>query len=136
MPTRLGAARPKVKRPAALKAREANASRRAASNGNTLINYCGVYLLDYVVDRNPMRQGRFLPGVRNSAKTVEAIVKGRPNYVRTLPWNIQDEVMQQLAFIREWGIRNPDPRFKGGSMRTKLQGSGGSDLRTRNNLFL
>jgi SAM-dependent methyltransferase len=77
----------------------------AAAKGNTLLNYCGVGvdLLDYVVDRNPMKQGRFLPGVRIPVKAPEAIVDGRPDFVLILPWNIKDEVMQQLAFIREWG---------------------------------
>jgi hypothetical protein len=77
----------------------------AAAKGNTLLNYCGVGvdLLDYVVDRNPMKQGRFLPGVRIPVKAPEAIAEGRPDYVLILPWNIKDEVMQQLAFIREWG---------------------------------
>jgi SAM-dependent methyltransferase len=77
----------------------------AAAKGNTLLNYCGVGvdLLDYVVDRNPMKQGRFLPGVRIPVKAPAAIVEGRPDYVLILPWNIKDEVMQQLAFIREWG---------------------------------
>lgn len=77
----------------------------AAAKGNTLLNYCGVGvdLLDYVVDRNPMKQGRFLPGVRIPVKAPEAIMELKPNYVLILPWNIKDEVMQQLAFIREWG---------------------------------
>lgn len=79
----------------------------AAAKGNTLLNYCGVGvdLLDYVVDRNPMKQGRFLPGVRIPVKAPEALAEGRPDYVLILPWNIKDEVMEQLAFIREWGGR-------------------------------
>ncbi len=77
----------------------------AAAKGNTLLNYCGVGvdLLDYVVDRNPMKQGRFLPGVRIPVKAPEAIAQDRPDYVLILPWNIKEEVMEQLAFIREWG---------------------------------
>jgi SAM-dependent methyltransferase len=77
----------------------------AAAKGNTLLNYCGigVDLLDYVVDRNPMKQGRFLPGVRIPVKTPETIAAERPDYVLILPWNIKDEVMEQLSFIREWG---------------------------------
>ncbi|MCA0246927.1 MAG: class I SAM-dependent methyltransferase [Proteobacteria bacterium] len=79
----------------------------AAAKGNTLLNYCGVGvdLLDYVVDRNPMKQGRFLPGVRIPVKTPEFITKTRPDYVLILPWNIKDEVMEQLAHIRDWGGR-------------------------------
>ncbi len=76
----------------------------AAAKGNTLLNYCGigVDLLDYVVDRNPMKQGRFLPGVRIPVKTPETIAAEHPDYVLILPWNIKDEVMEQLSFIREW----------------------------------
>ncbi|PZO40280.1 MAG: SAM-dependent methyltransferase [Alphaproteobacteria bacterium] len=79
----------------------------AAAKGNTLLNYCGVGvdLLDYVVDRNPMKQGRFLPGVRIPVKAPEAIAQDRPDYVLILPWNIKEEVMEQLAFIRGWGGR-------------------------------
>jgi len=77
----------------------------AAAKGNSLLNYCGVGvdLLDYVVDRNPMKQGRFLPGVRIPVKAPEAIAASRPDYVLILPWNIKDEIIQQLAFIRGWG---------------------------------
>lgn len=79
----------------------------AAAKGNTLLNYCGVGvdLLDYVVDRNPMKQGRFLPGVRIPVKAPEAIAEDRPDYVLILPWNIKEEVMEQLSFIRDWGGR-------------------------------
>lgn len=77
----------------------------APAKGNTLLNYCGVGvdLLDYTVDRNPMKQGRYLPGVRIPVKGPEAIRASRPDYVLILPWNIKDEVVEQLAFIREWG---------------------------------
>ena len=79
----------------------------AAAKGNTLLNYCGIGtdLLDYTVDRNPMKQGRFLPGVRIPVRAPEAIAAERPDYVLVLPWNIRDEVMGQLSFIREWGGR-------------------------------
>jgi 2-polyprenyl-3-methyl-5-hydroxy-6-metoxy-1,4-benzoquinol methylase len=77
----------------------------AAAKGNTLLNYCGVGvdLLDYVVDLNPMKQGRFLPGVRIPVETPELIAARQPDYILILPWNIKDEVMQQLSFVREWG---------------------------------
>lgn len=79
----------------------------AAAKGNTLLNFCGigVDLLDYVVDKNPMKQGRFLPGVRIPVRAPDAIASERPDYVLILPWNIKDEVVEQLAFIREWGGR-------------------------------
>ena len=77
----------------------------AAAKGNTLLHYCGVGvdLLDFVVDRNPMKQGRFLPGVRIPVKPPEALAEHRPDYVLILPWNLKDEIVQQLAFIRAWG---------------------------------
>jgi SAM-dependent methyltransferase len=77
----------------------------APAKGNTLLNYCGVGvdLLPYTVDRNPMKQGRFLPGVRIPVKSPEAIAADKPEYVLVLPWNIRDEVMEQLAFVRTWG---------------------------------
>ena len=77
----------------------------APAKGNTLLNYCGVGvdLLNFTVDRNPMKQGRFLPGVRIPVRAPEAIAEAKPDYVLILPWNLQDEVMDQLAFIRDWG---------------------------------
>lgn len=77
----------------------------AAAKGNTLLNYCGIGVdfLDYVVDRNPMKQGRFLPGVRIPVKAPQAIAEDKPDYVLILPWNIKDEVIGQLSFIRSWG---------------------------------
>jgi SAM-dependent methyltransferase len=79
----------------------------APAKGNTLLNYCGVGvdLLDFTVDRNPMKQGRYLPGVRIPVRAPEAIAAAKPDYVLILPWNIRDEVVDQLAFIREWGGR-------------------------------
>jgi SAM-dependent methyltransferase len=76
----------------------------APAKGNTLLNYCGigVDLLAYTVDRNPMKQGRFLPGVRIPVKAPEAIAEDKPEYVLVLPWNLRAEVMEQLAFIRTW----------------------------------
>jgi hypothetical protein len=77
----------------------------APAKGNTLLNYCGigVDLLDYTVDRNPMKQGRYLPGVRIPVKDPDAIRQSKPDYVLILPWNIKNEVIDQLAFIRAWG---------------------------------
>jgi SAM-dependent methyltransferase len=79
----------------------------APAKGNTLLNYCGigVDLLDYTVDRNPMKQGRFLPGIRIPVKAPEAIAAARPDFVLLLPWNLQDELVEQLDFIRTWGGR-------------------------------
>ena len=77
----------------------------AAAKGNTLLNYCGVRgdFLDYVVDRNPAKQGRLLPGTRIPVRAPEAIDKDRPDYVLILPWNIREEVVLQMSHIRAWG---------------------------------
>lgn len=79
----------------------------APAKGNTLLNFCGVRtdFLDYTVDRNPNKQGRLLPGTRIPVRGPEAIAETRPDYVLILPWNIKDEVMAQMAGIREWGGR-------------------------------
>lgn len=77
----------------------------APAKGNTLLNYCGVRtdLIDYTVDRSPHKQGHFLPGVHIPIYAPEQIRRTRPDYVLILPWNLKDEVIQQMAFIREWG---------------------------------
>ena len=77
----------------------------APGKGNTLLNYCGIRedFLDYTVDRNPYKQGKFLPGTHIPIYAPEKIQETRPDYVFILPWNFKDEIMQQLAFIREWG---------------------------------
>lgn len=77
----------------------------AAAKGNTLLNYCGVRtdFLDYVVDRSPYKQGRFLPGVRIPIYPPEHIRETRPDYLLVLPWNLKDEVIKTNAYIREWG---------------------------------
>lgn len=77
----------------------------APAKGNTLLNYCGVRtdLMDYTVDRSPHKQAHFLPGVHIPIYAPEQIRQTRPDYVLILPWNLKDEVMQQMAFIREWG---------------------------------
>ncbi|MCX7818372.1 MAG: class I SAM-dependent methyltransferase [Kiritimatiellae bacterium] len=79
----------------------------APAKGNTLLNYAGVKtdLLEFTCDRNPHKQGCFLPGTRIPIRPPEAIWQARPDRVLILPWNIADEVMSQLAHIREWGGR-------------------------------
>jgi hypothetical protein len=79
----------------------------AAAKGNTLLNYCGAGtdFIDYVVDRNPIKQNRLLPGTRIPVRAPEAVFETRPDYLLILPWNIKDEVTQQMAGIREWGGR-------------------------------
>jgi hypothetical protein len=79
----------------------------AAAKGNTLLNYAGVRgnLLSWVVDRNPAKQGKFLPGNRISIVDEQRLQIEKPDYVLILPWNLRAEVTVQLAYIREWGGR-------------------------------
>ena len=77
----------------------------AAAKGNTLLNYCGIGidLIDYVVDRNPHKQGLFLPGTHIPIKDPSEIQKTKPDYLLIIPWNLQDEIMEQMSYIRDWG---------------------------------
>jgi len=77
----------------------------AAAKGNTLMNYAGVKsdLIQFVVDKNPAKQGKFMPGSRIPIYAEEAIKQHKPDYIVILPWNIQDEVKAQLAYIESWG---------------------------------
>jgi len=77
----------------------------AAAKGNTLLNYCGIGkdFIDYVVDKNPVKQGRLLPGSRIPVLAPDAVARTKPDYLIVLPWNIKDEVIDQMRFIREWG---------------------------------
>lgn len=77
----------------------------AAAKGNTLLNYAGVRsdLLPYVVDLNPAKQNKFLPGCRIPIVAEDHLKKSKPDYVVILPWNLREEVISQLAYIREWG---------------------------------
>lgn len=77
----------------------------AAAKGNTLLNYAGVRpdLLPWVVDRNPAKQGKFLPGSRIPIVAEERIRAERPDYILILPWNLGAELREQLAYVREWG---------------------------------
>jgi hypothetical protein len=72
-----------------------------------LLNYCGVRtdLLDYTVDRNPYKQGKFLPGTHIPIYPPEAIDETRPDFIVILPWNLQREIGAQLAYAQEWGAQ-------------------------------
>jgi SAM-dependent methyltransferase len=87
----------------------------APGKGNTLLNHCGIRsdLVRYTVDRNPFKQGKFLPGTHIPILAPEAIAEDRPDYVLLLPWNLRAEITQQLAYVREWGGRIvvPIPRL-------------------------
>jgi 2-polyprenyl-3-methyl-5-hydroxy-6-metoxy-1,4-benzoquinol methylase len=77
----------------------------APAKGNTLLNYCGVRsdLIDYTVDRSPHKQGHYLPGTHLPIYAPSHIRETRPDYVLILPWNLRDEISQEMSFIRDWG---------------------------------
>jgi SAM-dependent methyltransferase len=77
----------------------------APAKGNTLLNYCGIRrdFLEYTVDRNPNKQGLFLPGTHIPIERPEKVRETMPDYLFILPWNIKDEIMHQMGFIQEWG---------------------------------
>jgi C-methyltransferase C-terminal domain/Putative zinc binding domain/Methyltransferase domain len=77
----------------------------APGKGNTLLNYCAIRtdFLDYTVDRNPYKHGRFLPGTHIPIFPPEKIRETKPDYVLVLPWNLKNEIREQLSYIREWG---------------------------------
>jgi SAM-dependent methyltransferase len=79
----------------------------APGKGNTLLNACGIRgdLLDYTVDRNPHKQGNFLPGSRIPILAPERIFETRPDYVLILPWNLEAEIRRQMVGIAAWGGR-------------------------------
>lgn len=88
----------------------------AAAKGNTLLNYCGIGndFIDCVADLNPVKQGRLLPGSRIPVVSPEQMLAARPDEILILPWNIRDEIIAQLAEIRDWGGRFivPIPRLE------------------------
>lgn len=79
----------------------------APGKGNTLLNYCGIRtdFLDFTVDRSPHKHGKFLPGTHIPILPPEELWNARPDYVLILPWNLKNEIMEQLAGIRDWGGR-------------------------------
>jgi hypothetical protein len=79
----------------------------AAAKGNTFLNYAGVKsnLISFVSDRNPAKQGKWMPGSHIPIVGEQQINDERPDFVLILPWNLQEEVSQQLSYIREWGAQ-------------------------------
>lgn len=77
----------------------------AAAKGNTLLNYCGIRpdMVEFVADKNPTKQGRYLPGARVPVLAPEEIAVREPDFLLILPWNIKDEIIEQMAHIRAWG---------------------------------
>ena len=89
----------------ALSAGKSIAAYGAPAKGNTLLNYCGVGadMIDYTVDRSPYKQGFALPGTHIPIYAPEHIAETRPDYVLILPWNLEDEIVSEMAHIRSWG---------------------------------
>ena len=79
----------------------------AAAKGNTLLNYCGISrdLVEYVVDMSPHKQGKYLPGTHIPIYAVERLKMDRPTHILLLPWNITDEIRNQLEYVRDWGSK-------------------------------
>jgi 2-polyprenyl-3-methyl-5-hydroxy-6-metoxy-1,4-benzoquinol methylase len=79
----------------------------APAKGNTLLNYCGIStdFIEYTVDLNPYKQGRFLPGSHIPIYSPEKVVETKPDYLLILPWNLKDEIIQQMYFVRDWGCK-------------------------------
>jgi 2-polyprenyl-3-methyl-5-hydroxy-6-metoxy-1,4-benzoquinol methylase len=79
----------------------------APAKGNTLLNYCGIGsdFLEFTVDRSPQKQGLYLPGTRLTIMPPEAIDDAKPDYVLILPWNLKEEIMDQMRHVRDWGGR-------------------------------
>lgn len=79
----------------------------AAAKGNTLLNYCGIKndLIDFVVDANPHKQNKFLPASHIPVYNEQFLKDNRPDFVIIFPWNLKDEISQQLSYIKEWGAK-------------------------------
>ncbi|HLG33417.1 MAG TPA: class I SAM-dependent methyltransferase, partial [Bacteroidia bacterium] len=76
----------------------------AAAKGNTLLNYCGIKkdMIDFVIDISPHKQGKYLPGSHIPVVHEDELRKQKPEFILILPWNIQNEIMEQLAYVKEW----------------------------------
>ena len=79
----------------------------APGKGNTLLNHCGIRsdLLSYTVDRSPVKQGKFLPGTHIPIHAPERLAETKPDYILVLPWNLREELIEQLDYVRHWGGR-------------------------------
>ncbi len=88
----------------------------AAAKGNTLLNYCGIKkdLIKFIVDKSTYKQGKFLPGSHIPIVSEKNIRKFKPDYIFILPWNIKDEIITQLDYVKEWGCKFviPIPRVE------------------------
>jgi 2-polyprenyl-3-methyl-5-hydroxy-6-metoxy-1,4-benzoquinol methylase len=86
----------------------------APAKGNTLLNYCGIGrdFIDFTVDRNPHKQGHYLPGTHIPIRAPEELRRAKPDILFILPWNLRDEILDEMSFVREWGgrflLRSPE----------------------------
>jgi len=99
----------------------------APGKGNTLLNYCGIRtdFIDFTVDRNPYKHGKFLPGTHIPIFEPSRLEAAKPDYIFILPWNFKEEIMVQLASAREWGPSSsyPFPRRRSCEVRRARLGS-------------
>jgi hypothetical protein len=79
----------------------------AAAKGNTLLNYCGIKkdLISFVSDASPHKQGKFLPGSHIPITSEMTIKEAKPDYIVVFPWNIKEEIINQLSYVREWNAK-------------------------------
>ncbi len=79
----------------------------APAKGNTMLNYCGIKtdFIDYTCDLNPHKQGHLLPGSHIPIRSPEAIREDEPDVILILPWNLKEEIMDQLSFVGDWGAQ-------------------------------
>ncbi len=79
----------------------------APGKGNTLLNYCGIRtdFLDFTVDRNPIKQGKYTPGTHIPILSPDAIRQARPDFIFILPWNLKEEISASMSYVREWGAK-------------------------------
>ena len=77
----------------------------APAKGNTMLNFCGIDndLIEYTVDKNPHKQNLFLPGSHIPIFSPDKIQETKPDYVLILPWNLKDEIIEQMNYINNWG---------------------------------
>ena len=77
----------------------------APAKGNTLLNFCNIdkTLISYTVDKNIHKQGKYLPGIQITIKSLEEIKKTKPDFVLILPWNLQNEIITEINYIQDWG---------------------------------
>ena len=101
----------------------------AHAEAHTLLNYCGISsdFMDYTVDRNPYKQGKFLAGTRLHILNPDKIKETKPDYVMVLPWSIKGEIMNQMSYIGEWGAKFIVPLPE-----VTVYNSNGTQIRTEN----